>query len=87
MLADPKYAEMKASGSTPHQVYTAVRGDGLDLLTAIRLLRHLFGLSLVDAKSVTCEVDSGISLRERQGMLVEPLERVFDELPHSGSRD
>ena len=50
MIKFAKYEEMRSSGSTPDQVYSLAKQDGLDNITSIRMLRQVFGLSLADAK-------------------------------------
>ena len=52
-----KYEALRERGSKPREVYDAARGDGLDLITSIRLLRKVFGLSLVDAKKISATPD------------------------------
>lgn len=47
-----KYVGMKDSGNSPSSVVTVARRDGMDDITLLRMLRSVFGLSLVDAKKV-----------------------------------
>jgi hypothetical protein len=47
-----KYEAMRAQGATPEQVYAAAAADGLDLITLIRLIRRVCGLTLAQAKTV-----------------------------------
>jgi hypothetical protein len=48
-----KYEQMKGEGASPRDVCSVARGDGVDEITLIRLLRKIFGLSLRDVKEVT----------------------------------
>ncbi len=53
----PKYAEMRSQGASARNVYLAAQADGLDAIQTIRMLRQVFGLSLVEAKQVTGAAD------------------------------
>ena len=48
----PKYEEMKRSGSSPDEVYRQAIDDKVDLITRIRMIRSVFGLSPGGAKEV-----------------------------------
>jgi hypothetical protein len=48
-----KYAEMRSTGASSHDVYFAAKADGVDAIKMVRLLRQVFGLSLAEAKQVT----------------------------------
>ncbi len=52
-----KYREMREQGASPRQVYLTAKGDGLDEITLIRLVRTVFNLSLREAKQVRGEQD------------------------------
>jgi hypothetical protein len=52
-----KYEEMGSTGVSAHDVYTTAKADGIDPIKMIRLLRHVFGLSLAEAKRVTEATD------------------------------
>jgi len=58
-----KYQEMKAGGASPRQVYLVARGDGVDDITLVRLLRKVFDLSLGQVKEVT---GAGEALTKKQ---------------------
>jgi hypothetical protein len=47
-----KYENLRNRGAQAREVYEIARADGLGLITLIRLLRKVFGLSLVEAKKV-----------------------------------
>ncbi len=47
-----KYENLRNRGAKAREVYEIARADGLDLIALIRLLRKVFGLSLVEAKKV-----------------------------------
>ena len=53
-----KYEDLRNRGSQPREVFEIARADGLDLMTLIRLLRKVFGLSFVDAKKVGGMLDT-----------------------------
>lgn len=59
MSMDPfdKYAALFGQGQDPQVIYRAAKADGLDGITCIRLLRHICGLSLVEAKRVIVTAD------------------------------
>ena len=52
-----KYEALRGKGAKPRELYCVARADGLDLITSIRLLRKVFGLSLVDAKKIIATPD------------------------------
>ena len=75
------YSEMVSSGADSGQVYLAARSDGLDWVKAIRLIREIFGLSLVEAKEVAVVADGlAGSLSEHQERLIPALEAAFEEV-------
>jgi len=49
------YCQMRSSGVSPARVYQIARANGNDDIACLRLLRHVFSLSLVEAKSVIIE--------------------------------
>ena len=75
-----KYEQMRAAGATAEQVYLAAERSGADFPCCLRLLRKVFGLSLVEAKEVSI-VASGYasSLAEYQEGFVEPLKELLAE--------
>jgi hypothetical protein len=69
-----KYEEMRAAGATAEQVYLAAERSGADFLCCLRLLRKVFGLSLVEAKEVIIvATGQARTLSEYQEKFVEPL--------------
>jgi hypothetical protein len=52
-----QYQQMRTQGATARDVYVRAKADGVDEITAIRLLREVFGISLVDAKRATDAAD------------------------------
>lgn len=68
------YAQLKERGASPVEVWRQAEADGLDSITRIRLVRELFGLTLVEAKAVSIEARSGSSLEQHQAELVAGLE-------------
>jgi|GEM_PF-3439179 len=75
-----KYKEMKDAGKNAVEVYAAVKADGLSQLIGIRILREIFGLSLIEAKKVSFEVDTGQSSEVRQPGLQKQYTDVLDDL-------
>lgn len=70
MQATDKYLNMRDSGSTPEQVYLALKEDGTGEIDSIRILRELFQLSLMEAKEVIITSDLPLdSLVEYQDTL------------------
>jgi hypothetical protein len=59
-----KYEKLRHQGVGPKDVYNVATSDGLDLITSIRLLRKLFGMSLVEAKKVSGMLDALNSLQK-----------------------
>jgi len=76
-----KYEEMRAAGANAGQVYLAAEKSGADFPCCLRLLRKVFGLSLVEAKEVII-VASGqaTSLSEYQERFLEPLKEFFAQI-------
>jgi hypothetical protein len=60
-----KYEAMRAAGSGPDEVYFETKADGLDRIQRLRVLRHVFHLSLDEAEQVAERVEFG----ERQPVL------------------
>ena len=75
-----KYVQMRDAGASPVQVCKAVDADGLPGVMQIRIIRELFGLSLIDAKATMIEAQTGKSLEEYQADLCEALEAALGEL-------
>jgi hypothetical protein len=73
------YESMRDAGAEPVVVYQSAKLDGFDPVTLIRLLRHVFQLSLVQAKEVTI-IGDGLaeSLAEYQARLIGPLGEAFN---------
>lgn len=66
-----KYFLMRDSGSSPQEVYIALKADEVGWIESIRILRELFQFSLPEAKEVTVIVDEGVSsLAEYQEQLI-----------------
>ena len=56
-----KYFLMRDSGSSPQEIYLALKDDEAGRIDSIRILRELFQLSLPEAKEVMVIVDEGVS--------------------------
>jgi ribosomal protein L7/L12 len=75
-----KYDEMVHSGADAGQVYLAAKADGLGWIESIRLIRELFGISLVEAKEVSVVADGlASSLSEYQERFIPDLEALIEE--------
>lgn len=60
-----KYEAMRAAGSGPDEIYFEAGADGLDRIQRLRVLRHVFHLSLAEAEQVAERAEAG----ERQPLL------------------
>ncbi|MGO9484230.1 MAG: hypothetical protein ACLPX9_06565 [Rhodomicrobium sp.] len=70
-----KYRQMQARGATSSTVYKAAKIDGLDEITAIRMLRSIFGLSLLEAKqAISLAEGRGKGLSEQQAELKDAID-------------
>jgi hypothetical protein len=73
-----KYESMRDGGNTAEQVFQAAKGDGMDTITLIRLVRKVFSLSSGEAKDVMLRAENIASSRdEYQGRIAERLENLF----------
>ncbi|HYT91920.1 MAG TPA: hypothetical protein VEL76_24615 [Gemmataceae bacterium] len=80
--SDTKYGQMRSLGATAQEVYRQAIADGVDELGAWRVLRLVFGLSLVEAKEVMVQAKGlAAALSEHQQRLLDPLERELRRLP------
>jgi hypothetical protein len=87
MNEQSKYRGMVDSGATAKQVYLAAKADGLGQIELIKLIRWLFGLSLVEAKEVTVVADGlASSLSEYQERLI-PVFQALEVLVVKEERD
>ncbi len=75
-----KYESMRADGIDAGGAYATTKEEGLDQLTAIRMLREIYGLSLVEAKKVSFEVDTGHSSEKSQPGLEQQFTDGLDDL-------
>lgn len=67
-----KYEESKNAGATAEELWRAAEKDGLGQVARIRMIRTLFGLSVVEAKEVAAGAH-GKPLAEKQGELLDSL--------------
>ena len=74
------FHEMKRRGRSPVECAMAAKDAGLDFIPRIRMLREVYGLSLVDAKEAIVVSEGWSSLHEYQGSLVPALESAFKAL-------
>jgi hypothetical protein len=55
-----RYLSLKEGGASPQEVYSAAKGDGLNRIEAIRVLRSLYEFSLEEAKDIVRSVDRAL---------------------------
>lgn len=67
-----KYKSMRDE----RRAYSEIRADGFDQLTGVRMLRQAYGLSLIQAKKISFEVDTG----ESSEIARPELEKQFDDV-------
>jgi ribosomal protein L7/L12 len=73
-----KYRLMKDSGASAPVIYNTAKDDGADEIMAIRMLRSVFSLSLVEAKEVIQAADHPHQrLSEQQKGLIRPIEEAL----------
>jgi ribosomal protein L7/L12 len=73
-----EYELMKAAGIDAKMVFVYARKIGLEPFAQIRMLRSVFGLSLVEAKEVTVTADgASVSLSEHQEKLFPALKEAL----------
>jgi hypothetical protein len=53
----PSYVMMRASGSTPHQIYLHAKQRGLELALRMRILRAVFDFTLLQVKEVIIQAE------------------------------
>ncbi len=72
---------MRDAGLDAKTVYLTGKADRLDPITLIRMIRHVFQLSLVEAKEVKVVADGlANSLEEYQEKLIPGLEAALKEM-------
>jgi hypothetical protein len=70
-ITPEKYFLMRDAGSSPQDIYLALKADEVGLIESIRILRELFQFSLPEAKEVVVIVEEGVSsLEEHQERLL-----------------
>lgn len=75
-----KYLHLRRAGSSPAQVYLQAVADGLKEIACFRLLREVFGLTLVEAKRVIVEASgASSSLEARQEQILPGLKRALED--------
>ena len=83
MSMDPfdKYAALFSQEQDPQAIYRVAKADGLDGIACIRLLRHICGLSLIEAKRVIVTADERAeSLEAYQEKLSPGVKHALQEL-------
>jgi len=74
------YIACRDKGASALTVWRQAEADGMDPVSRIRLLRELFGLTLIEAKAVSIQARTGANLQAYQEGLVEGLaEALTDE--------
>jgi hypothetical protein len=82
-----KYEQMRDAGAGPTEVFHEAERDGYQTFSEhIRILRQVFGLSLVEAKEAYI-IARGLadSLDEYQGRIADDLSRYIDEIESEDS--
>jgi len=71
----PEFEQMRAEGASAIDVFRKAKAEGRDDIVCIRMVRAVFGLSLLEAKEVLI-IASGIatSLHEHEERLARELE-------------
>ena len=72
-----RYTALRQAGASPVDVWRQATNDGVDAVKRIRLVRELFGLTLIEAKAVSVKATSGRSLDEHYDGLAEGLEAAL----------
>ncbi len=80
-----KYEKIRRDGGSPHMVWRTASEDGVRFAARIRLIRELFGLSILEAKRIHVECDHGLGLDEYQASLARGLEAALGESEREGS--
>ena len=74
-----KFEELKAAGESPEMVWASAESDGLNQISLFRMIRKVFGLSLVEAKEVAVRARTGQQYDRHTETLLEELRQVLDE--------
>lgn len=73
-----KYQILAKLGTSARAIYLTARADGLNAIEAIKLIREIFGLSLVEAKEVAVTADGRFSsLSDYQASLIPALKKAL----------
>jgi hypothetical protein len=75
-----KYGEMRDRKLSAFNAYSECRSDGFNQLDGIRMLREIYGLSLIDAKKISFEADTGHPADRPQPGLEQQFTDVLDDL-------
>jgi hypothetical protein len=73
-----KYERLRAGGITAIAMWRQAQDDGLDFGSRIRMIRKVFGLTLMQAKEVSVKAESGRTLTEHQETLARGIEDVLE---------
>jgi len=73
-----KYLKLRDQGFVPSVVAKIARDDGIMPIKRWRMLRYVFGLSLIQAKEATVISNGWESLDAYQEQLAEELEKALD---------
>lgn len=71
-----KYQSMRENDIDGRRAYFEIRADGFDQLAGVRMLRQVYGLSLIEAKKISFEIDTG----ESSEIGHPELEKQFDDV-------
>jgi hypothetical protein len=74
----PEYQEMKENGIEAGVAFLFGKKNGVDDIALIRMLRQVYGLTLIQAKEVSVTADGTfVSLNEYQEKLLPALEEIL----------
>ena len=76
-----KYKNQYLEGMSAKETYRVAKKDGLNFSQCIRMLREVYGLSLIEAKEIIVTTDKQVdSLAEYQEKLAPLIESELDKL-------
>jgi hypothetical protein len=71
---------MRDNNIIPIDAYASCRSDGHNQLEGIRMLREVYALSLIEAKKISFEADTGHPANTPQPGLEQQFTDVLDDL-------
>lgn len=74
-----KYESMRLAGMSAVDVYRAAVEAGSDQLVRIKMLRQVFGMSLLDAKRLSFTCDTGENPDAQSGVHEDEYVKILDD--------